>query len=73
MSVRVTFVASNSASSEESVYASASFTSFVMSSPVYVAVWSTAATAMVIDAFSTVSLPSPSSAMANVTARLSSV
>ena len=67
VAVRVTFDASNSVSSEESVYASASFTSFVMSSPVYVAVWSTAVTAMVIEAFSMESLPSAASVNVAVT------
>ena len=38
-----------------------------MSSPVYVAVWSTAVTAMVIDAFSTVSLPSAATVNVAVT------
>ena len=43
---------------EASVYASVSFTSFVIGSLVYVAVWSTAATVIVIAAGVTLSSPS---------------
>ena len=46
---------------EASVYASVSFTSFVIGSLVYVAVWSTAATVIVMEAGVIVSLPSAAS------------